>query len=153
MQYDKDVHPFPNTLDNVVPKMRFKRYRFDVVDFGARLYNPYIGRFLGADPKSDKYSQWSSFSFCINNPIKNIDIDGKDIIAPAEASKQLLLSAVTYRFGKNHGYLFESNRFVHNGNMPTKLSEGQQKVYNYFNDNLVNSSTISTIKIQSGMLY
>jgi len=32
------------------------------------------------DPKSDKYSSWNGFNYALDNPIKFIDPDGKDIV-------------------------------------------------------------------------
>src|SRR5579884_4195472 len=47
-------------------------------DYGARIYDPRIMRFLSVDPLSGKYPFYSSYQFAGNSPIKNIDIDGKE---------------------------------------------------------------------------
>lgn len=49
-------------------------------DFGARLYDPRVGRWLSLDPLAKKYPQWSPYQFVDGNPIRTIDIDGRDII-------------------------------------------------------------------------
>ena len=48
------------------------------IDFGARGYDPRLGRWLSLDQHFSKYPNMSSYSFTANNPIVFIDIDGKD---------------------------------------------------------------------------
>nr|HMS30741.1 RHS repeat-associated core domain-containing protein [Saprospiraceae bacterium] len=45
-------------------------------DYGFRIYNPGIARFLSVDPLTRSYPHLSPFAFAENNPIANIDIDG-----------------------------------------------------------------------------
>ncbi|MBA3987371.1 MAG: hypothetical protein H0X63_12560, partial [Flavobacteriales bacterium] len=47
-------------------------------DFGARIYDPRIGRWLNLDPSSDKYPGWSPYNFALNSPLSIIDPDGKE---------------------------------------------------------------------------
>jgi RHS repeat-associated protein len=37
-----------------------------------------LGRFTTPDPLSEKYYHLSPYAYCANNPIKLIDIDGKE---------------------------------------------------------------------------
>ena len=46
-------------------------------DFGARLYNPRIGRWLSRDPKAATYPSFSPYIFSVNSPISCIDIGGE----------------------------------------------------------------------------
>ena len=47
-------------------------------DFGARIYDPRLGRWLSRDPKEAKYPNLSPYVFCANNPIVYNDYNGKD---------------------------------------------------------------------------
>ncbi len=44
--------------------------------YGARFYDPEIGRFLALDPAASKYPGLSPYAYCANNPLKNVDPTG-----------------------------------------------------------------------------
>jgi RHS repeat-associated protein len=49
-------------------------------DFGARMYDARVGRWLSLDPLQSKYPNLSPYNFVANNPILYIDPDGKKIV-------------------------------------------------------------------------
>jgi RHS repeat-associated protein len=49
-------------------------------DFGARLYDPRLGRWLSTDPLAAKYPDLSPYNFVANSPLIYIDPDGKRIV-------------------------------------------------------------------------
>ena len=49
----------------------------DLLDYGARMYDTKIARWLVQDPLAEKYYPFSAYSFSGNNPVMNIDRDGK----------------------------------------------------------------------------
>ncbi|WP_310591154.1 RHS repeat-associated core domain-containing protein, partial [Prevotella disiens] len=48
--------------------------------YGARYYEPRLSLWMSADPKQDKYPNVSSYCYVMDNPIKLIDPDGKDVL-------------------------------------------------------------------------
>jgi RHS repeat-associated protein len=45
-------------------------------DYGMRIYDPRVGRFLSVDPLTQKYAELTPYQFASNTPIQAIDLDG-----------------------------------------------------------------------------
>ncbi|WP_315814187.1 RHS repeat-associated core domain-containing protein [Paraflavitalea speifideaquila] len=45
-------------------------------DYGMRIYDPRIGRFLSVDPLTKDYPWYTPYQFAGNTPIQAIDLDG-----------------------------------------------------------------------------
>jgi RHS repeat-associated protein len=45
-------------------------------DYGMRIYDTRLSRFLSVDPMAEKMPSWFSYSYCFNNPINLIDPSG-----------------------------------------------------------------------------
>jgi len=45
-------------------------------DYGMRIYDPRLGRFLSVDPIASKYPMLTPYQFASNRPIDGIDLDG-----------------------------------------------------------------------------
>ncbi len=71
-------------------------------DFGARIYDPRIGRWLSLDPLANKYPDVSPYAFSLNNPIRFIDPDGK--------SPEDVISKSLNALGERLGYQISINR-------------------------------------------
>ena len=79
-------YPFGGTFASTssVQPYKYNGKEFDTknglnwYDYGARMYDPSIGRWNAIDPSADDYCNWTPYAYCKNSPIMRIDIDGKD---------------------------------------------------------------------------
>ena len=46
--------------------------------FGARYYQPNLSIWLSVDPMADKYPGLSPYAYCGNNPVRLVDVDGRE---------------------------------------------------------------------------
>ena len=59
-------------------------------DYGMRIYDPRIGKFLSVDPLTKDYPWYTPFQFAGNKPIQFIDLDGLEEALPAEPASPAL---------------------------------------------------------------
>ena len=57
-------------------KELFTESRLNLADHGARMYDPAIGRWISQDPMQELRKDFTSYNFCLQNPISFIDNDG-----------------------------------------------------------------------------
>lgn len=85
-----DYYPLGLRWETSDQQVSDNRYRFngkedqkfaglDFLDYGARMYDPEIGRWFGQDPNAETYYPYSPYAYCVNNPINVIDPLGADI--------------------------------------------------------------------------
>ena len=57
-----------------------RMHGLNLLDYGARWYDPLLGRFTTMDPLCEKYYSISPYAYCANNPVNAVDPDGKRVI-------------------------------------------------------------------------
>jgi len=55
-------------------------------DYGARMYDAALGRFMKTDRFSEKYVSLSPYQYGANNPVNNIDVNGDNVYVSGEFS-------------------------------------------------------------------
>jgi RHS repeat-associated protein len=48
-----------------------------LLDFGARMYDPFIARWTAVDPLASKYQSYSPNNYCLEDPVIHQDTDGR----------------------------------------------------------------------------
>jgi RHS repeat-associated protein len=134
-------YPFGMEFEGVFnpQQVHINRYKYNGKEFsnvagwyfyGARFYDPVIGRFTGVDLLADKYPEWSPYSYTFNNPIRFIDPDGRApedfvlLIAKAGAGGQGHMAAVIQDGQGNYYYVTQGA--AENAGLSKMASNGVQ---------------------------
>ncbi|HRG29547.1 MAG TPA: RHS repeat-associated core domain-containing protein, partial [Chitinophagales bacterium] len=77
----------------------------NIYDYGFRIYNPRLGKFLSIDPFQKKYPSLTPFALAFNSPLMFIDNDGRDgkvavIGDPINGGGKIVISSTFYITGK-----------------------------------------------------
>ncbi|WP_291911512.1 AHH domain-containing protein [Chitinophaga sp. CB10] len=75
-------------------------------DYGFRIYDPRIGKFLSVDPITAKYPELTPYQFASNTPIWAIDLDGLEAVkAPGNAE-------IIWNFIANDNHITRAKQFA-----------------------------------------
>ena len=86
-------------------------------DYGLRIYNPALGRFLSVDPLTRKYAYFTPYQFAGNTPIQATDLDGAEPNFDAKLSLKFNLGTLLKKlfFKSIVEVSLEASKTVHDG--------------------------------------
>ncbi|WP_367389136.1 RHS repeat domain-containing protein [Lewinella sp. LCG006] len=105
-------------------------------DYGFRIYNPSIGKFLSVDPLAPSYPWYTPYQFAGNMPIQAIDIDGLEpgfSYYPSNLPKPKLYSGSEvdiYRIAATNVFTCVGGDFVYSDYV--NIREAEEKVVYFF---------------------
>lgn len=111
-----------------------------VYDYGARMFDPAIGRFQMIDPHSENYANFTPYNYVLDNPINAIDPDGRDAILIAYPDYKIQTPV-----GKVGGLGHAGVLIIDNKTGVTKYYEYGR--YDAENKGIVRNVKISNVKI------
>ena len=121
-------------------------------DYGARMYEPALGRFMTIDPMAEKYYNISAY--CANNPVNYVDLHG-DSLTLSGTIQDIELAVSIYNKGLGGFYTVNADK---NGLLSLSpvdgknfgnMSETQKYFYNML-DKVINGNGMATINIEHG---
>ncbi len=86
----------------------------DAYDFGARIYDGRLGRWLAVDPAQTKSPGYSSYNFCFNKPIIYSDPDGEYplIVISSEVNGYSFANVYSVQSGKTTTVVVKTYKMV-----------------------------------------
>lgn len=117
------------STDSNVQARKFNGKEFDKMhglntyDYGARQYNPITARWDRVDPLAEKYYPFSPYMYCMNNPLKYVDIKGEE---PGDCFKSPNQAAIDFGNYYNNRSIKENVEYS-----SYILYNPQKKIYYY----------------------
>ena len=120
-----NYYPFGKRWDAADLPISGNRYLFNgkewqatgavnLLDYGARMYDPNLGRWFVQDPE---YQSANPYAFCYNNPVRFIDPDGRKIkVWAADKGRYYEWRVVNNKWG-----FYDSRDQLYDGNDPNIL--------------------------------
>ena len=105
-------------------------------DFGARIYDPRVGRWLSLDPLMKKYPSLSPYNYVNNSPTNYIDYDGRDFgykIVHNDKGGTITIKATYYTSDANSQSTADAVKFYQdqNGKFEYQVEEENGNILTY----------------------
>jgi RHS repeat-associated protein len=89
-------------------------------DYGMRIYNPELGRFLSIDPVTKDFASFSPYCFAANSPLLYIDFEGAFKVEVTEEAKK--------KWGLTEQEVAQFTQIINNIEILIKSPDGQELI-------------------------
>ena len=117
----------PTSYSNAAPNLYIHKYNYrygfngkendnevkgegDEQDYGMRIYDPRVGRFLSVDPLQKKFAFYSPYQFAGNTPVQATDLDGAEIyhysMSMDKQGNAVLTPIGTVKYSNHHSWFW-----------------------------------------------
>ena len=155
----KDYYPFGKVWQQSGMPASGNRYTFSgkeqqraglastkLLDFGARFYDPDGVTFLQQDPLMEKYSFIGQYNYCIGNPIRYIDPNGKDVVISGVLNT-VALQQLQARVGNTITLsMDDTGNVTYKTNTDKKLKGNAKRMAGMIDNNSITVNLITTDK-------
>jgi RHS repeat-associated protein len=118
-------------------------------DYGFRIYDPRLARFLSVDPLTQSYPMLTPYQYASNTPIQAIDLDGLEAAPACNGSYEgETYPSTRVVYGNKSKQEFKANFFWHQQNWVSE-SAYEQILYNDISKNVISLTGPPIMQIQS----
>lgn len=120
----------------------------NALDFGARIYDSRLGRWLSLDPMQNKYPSLCPYNFVANNPIIYVDPNGKEI-KPADNNTLEVIKSTLPEDARQYVVIDPATGFIDKTRLMQYQNEGGSSNFSTLLS-LVKSNEVIPVSVTSG---
>jgi RHS repeat-associated protein len=121
----------------------------DSYDFGERMYDPRLGKWLSVDKLASKYPYASPYNFALNNPIFNVDPDGGSVAPGDQQAKDNFDTRLKTVFAGSLAEVYDKINYTTVGTVKVNGKDVEVQAFTFTGDvqtaiNKINKSSLTT---------
>ena len=120
------------------------------LDYGARMYDNQVGKWMVIDPMTEKYYSLSGYNYCLNNPVLFNDLDGRDV-DPTNLKGKANITALQNLLSTKAGYKLIA-QFMHKGGVINITIGGKTTTFNFTKEGSRANDNLSIVSVPNSQL-